>query len=57
MELKLNKAEIEQILLKHVNENVVTGKDFNRIEWDNGYRTLNGATFDHTDLPPEKDDE
>lgn len=53
MELKLNKAEIEAILLKHVNENVVTGKDFNRIEWDCGYRSLEGATIDHTDVPQE----
>jgi hypothetical protein len=58
MELRLDRKEIEAILLAHVNAIVTdTAADFNRVEWDNGYRTLNGATFDHTDIPQEKADE
>lgn len=56
MELKLDRKEIEAILLVHVNR-IVPEAGLNRIEWDNGYRTLNGATFDHTEIPMEKNDE
>jgi hypothetical protein len=56
MELKLDRKDIEQVLIAYANGLVREAK-FNRIEWDNGYRTLNFATFDHTDIPHEKADE
>ncbi len=55
MELKLDRAEIEAILLVHVNRTMPEA-GFNRVQWDRAY-SLYHATFDHTDLPPEKDDE
>ena len=56
MELKLDRKEIEAILLVHVC-GLVPEAAINRIEWDSGYNTVRGATFDHTDLPPEIADE
>lgn len=56
MELKLTKAEIEAILLGHVNR-IVPEAGMNRIEWDCGYRSVENATFDHTDVPQENDGE
>ena len=56
MELKLNRKEIEAILLAHVNRLIPAAMPvatFNRVEWDSRYSGMNGATFDHTDLPPE----
>ena len=55
MELKLDRKEIEQILLVHVNR-VMPDGGFNAVEWD-GYRNPGGITFQHSALPPEKDDE
>ena len=55
MQLKLDRAEIEQILLVHINRVMPDGR-FNSLEWD-GYRSPGGITFQHTDLPPEKEDE
>jgi len=56
MELKLEKTEIEQILLVHVNQ-ILPEAGINRIEWDCSRRSIISATFDHTDLPPETGDE
>lgn len=55
MELKLDRKEIEAILLAHVN-GIIPNAPFNRVEWD-GYRSPSAVSFDHTDLPPEKEDE
>lgn len=55
MELKLSRDEIETILLDCV-QRLLPAAAINRIEWD-GYRTPGGATFEHTDVPEEKDGE
>jgi len=51
MELKLDRKEIEEILLAHANK-LLLGDKFNHVEWD-GYRSPGGVTFDHTDVPQE----
>lgn len=56
MELKLDRKEIEAILLAHVNR-IMPEAGLNRVEWDCSYRTMSAAKIDHTDLPPEKEDE
>jgi len=61
MELRLEKEEIEQALLIYVNR-MLPEAGINRVQWDFSYsvqkgRALEGATFDHTDLPPETGDE
>lgn len=55
MELTLNRKEIEQILLVHVTR-LMPEAGLNTIEWA-GYRLPGDATFKHSDLPPETDDE
>lgn len=55
MELKLDRKEIEEILLAHVNR-IVPEAGLNRIEWG-GYSSPHSATFDHTDIPQEDGNE
>ena len=56
MELKLSKEEVEAILMAHVNS-VIPNAAFNEIEWEDRYSSRHGATFSHTDLPPETADD
>lgn len=49
MELKLDRKEIETILLTHVNR-LMPEAGFNRVEISGD---LHSATFDHTDIPQE----
>jgi len=51
MELKLDRKEIELILLTHVNR-LMPEAGFNRVEFS-GY--FYSATFDHTEIPQESE--
>ena len=46
MQIELNKAEIERILLDRVNEMVVDG-NFNTVAWDSSYSYARTVTLSH----------
>jgi len=46
MEIKLNKEEIERILLDRVNEMMVDG-NFNTVTWDSSYTYARTATLSY----------
>ena len=46
MEIKLDKEEIERIILERVNEMLVDG-NFNTVIWDNGYTYFRTAILSY----------
>lgn len=46
MEIKLNKEEIERIILERVNEMMVDG-NFNTVTWDSSYTYARTATLSY----------
>lgn len=54
MELKLDADEIKRILFQHINTLLPAGQ-FNRIQIHARYGSLDGATFDHTEIKDEQE--
>ena len=54
MELKLDAKEIREILLVHVNR-LMPEAGFNRIAIHARYGSLDGATFDHTEIKEDQE--